>query len=229
LRLREKELKIRHRAAIEAQQLPLGKEGSKNTNNAAAMATPAAKLRKEVRALLVLGCADGREAEGPNGKAVKAKLKEAKKAADVARKAKDKKRKEKVKAAKAKKKADRKAKAAAYKAAVAKAKKANKPLPEPEDHDSDSDDDGLAKEPTELQPNDEKFRWATPFTLEGPPPLPPLTEEDVDNATEQFLEDRLRKEVGVVFFFFLFCFILCKALDWLYTLFFFARSLPQCI
>jgi len=193
--MREKELKIRHRAAIEAQQLPPGKEGSKN--NAAAAATPAAKLRKEIRALLVLGCADGREADGPNGKAVKAKLKEEKKAADAARKAKDKKRKEKLKAAKAKKKADRKAKAAAYKAAVAKAKKAGKPPPELEDHDSDSDDDdGLSsKEPTELHPNDEKFGWATPYTLQGPPPLPPLTEEDVDNANEQLLEERLQKEV----------------------------------
>jgi hypothetical protein len=154
------------------------------------------KLRREVRALLTLGCADGREADGPNGKAVKDKLQAAKKSADAARTEGLRKAKEKAKADRAKKNADRKARAALFKAAVAKAKKANKPPPPPpEAEDSDSDEDPAAKAPAELQPNDELFNWVSPYSWEGPPPRPPPTAADVDDANDQLLALRWQTQV----------------------------------
>lgn len=187
LRLRERELKARHRAALEAQHPP----------GEAAHAVPAdAKLRREVRALLTLGCADGREAEGPNGRAVRDKLKAAKKVAEAAKKEHQRKGKDKAKADQAKKKADRKAKAYLHKAAVAKAKKAGKPPPPAlEDSDDDDDDDPSLKGPAELAPNDELFNWVSPFTFEGPPPRPPPTEDEVDDANDQLLALRWQAQV----------------------------------
>jgi len=179
--LREGEIKDRYLNSLAAQSPP-GEQPPPSADE---------KLRREVRALLRIGFADGREADGVAGKAVREKMREKRKKEEAKVKAEKKKKQDAKKQKTAKKKAEKKKRAAARKAQEAKDRKAGRePAPIEDDEDEDQEEEE-EEEDTPLEPNNESFHWFTLFVDEGPPPREPKTDEELDEEEESFAAAKL--------------------------------------